>query len=314
MISWRYHVVSLVAVVLAFGLGVLAGTLVVGDDLVKQLRENTNEAQRERDAAEELAGRFSAFAQGLRPTLRDDALLGEEAIVIVMEGVSGPVQRTVQELGDAGVEVLATLELTRPLAQPEVEENASILGTILDLPGADPEVLRAGIAGALASRLGEGVFPEADDVLGRLLEEGFVTADRDLEPATLLGIGGPGQLVVIVAGGIDPEGHPAPDALLVPLADRLVQLNVSTTAVGPTDDPYGFIAAIRDSPEIPDCSLVTVDDLDLEGIGGITMVLGIDRLLADDDPAFRPGGDYGFGGDAMMVVPGADEPPPSCRA
>ena len=314
MISWRYHVVSLVAVVLAFGLGVLAGTLVVGDDLVKQLRENTNEAQRERDSAEELADRFAAFAQGLRPTLRDDVLLGEEAVVVVMEGVSGPVQRTVQELGDAGVEILATLELTRPLAEPEVEENASILGTILDLPGADPEVLREGIAGALASRLGEGVLPEDDDVLGQLLEEGFVTADRDLEPATLLGIGGPGQLVVVVAGGIDPEGLPAPDALLVPLADRLVQLDVPTTAVGPTDDPYGFVAAIRESPEIPDCALVTVDDLDLEGIGGITMVMGIEQLLADGDPAFRPGGDYGFGSDAMMVVPGADEPPPSCRA
>jgi hypothetical protein len=312
VISWRYHVVSLVAVVLAFGLGVLAGTLVVGDDLVGQLRENTNEAQQERDAAEELADRYAAFAAGLRPTLRDDALLGEEAVVVVMEGVSGPVQRTVQELGDAGVEVLATLELTRALAEPEVEENATVLETILDLPGADPEDLRRGIAGALAIRLAGG--PEDDDVLGQLLEEGFVTADRDLEPATLLGIGGPGQLVVVVAGGTDPEAIPTPDALLVPLADRLVQLDVPTTAVGPTDDPYGFVAAIRRSPEIPDCALVTVDDLDLEGIGGITMVLGIERFLAADDPTFRPGGDYGFGRDAMMVVPGADEPPQSCRA
>jgi hypothetical protein len=59
--------------------------------------------------------------------------------------------------------------------------------------------------------------------------------------------------------------------------------------------------------------MVTVDDIDLEGIGGITMVMGIERLLADDDTTFRPGGDYGFAGDSMMVVPGADEPPQSCR-
>lgn len=312
MISWRYHVVSLVAVVLAFGLGVLAGTLVVGDDLVDRLRRNTEEAQRERAVAEELAERYVVFAQGLRPTLRDDALLGEEAVVVVMEGVSGPVQRTVQELGDAGVEVLATLELTRALA--ETEENASVLETILDLPGADPEDLRQGVTGALALRLAAGVLPEDDDVLGQLLEEGFVAADRDLESATLLGIGGPGQLVVVVAGGTDPQGLPAPDALLVPLAARLVELEVPTTAVGPTDDPYGFVTAVRESPEIPDCALVTVDDLDLEGIGGITMVSGIERFLTADDQTFRPGGDYGFGSDAMMVVPGADEPPQSCRA
>jgi Copper transport outer membrane protein, MctB len=314
VISWRYHVVSLVAVVLAFGLGVLAGTLVVGDDLVNQLRRNTEEAQRDRDVAEELAERYVAFAQGLRPTLLDDTLLGEEAVVVAMDGVSGLAQRTVQELGDAGVEVLATLELTRALAEPEVEENATVLETILDLPGGDAEDLRRGIAGALAIRLAAGVLLEEEDVLGQLLEEGFVTADRDLEPGALLGIGGPGQLVVVVAGGTAPAGFPAPEALLVPFAERLEGLDVPTTAVGPIEDPYGFVASIREAPDIPDCAMVTVDDLDLEGIGGITMVLGIDRLLADDDPVFRPGGDYGFGGDAMMVVPGADEPPQSCRA
>ena len=100
----------------------------------------------------------------------------------------------------------------------------------------------------------------------------------------------------------------------IPFFERLVQLGTPTSGVGPTDDPFGLVSAIREAPGIADCASVTVDDLDLEGIGGITMVMGIERLLADGDPAFRPGGDYGFGSDAMMVVPGADEPPPSCRA
>ena len=314
MISWRYHVVSLVAVVLAFGLGILAGTLVVGDDLVKQLRRNTNEARRDRDAAEALSRRYAAFAGGLRPTLRDDALLGEEAIVIAMDGVDGSVSRSVQELGDAGVDVLVTLELTRSLAEPEVEENAAVLETILDLPGADPETLRQTVADALAARLAGGVVPGEDDVLGDLLEEGLVTADRDLDPAGLVGIGGAGQLVVLVAGGSVPTDFPTPDAMLLPLTERLVRLGVPTTAGGPTEDPYGFVTAVRGAPEIADCAAVTVDDIDLEGVGGITMVMGIERLLADSDPPFRPGGDYGFADDAMMVVPGADERPQSCRA
>jgi hypothetical protein len=58
--------------------------------------------------------------------------------------------------------------------------------------------------------------------------------------------------------------------------------------------------------------MVTVDDIDLEAIGGITLTMGIDRLLEDPDPEFRPGGDYGLDDDSMMVVPGAD-PPESCR-
>lgn len=313
MISWRYHVVSLVAVVLAFGLGILAGTLVVGDDLVKVLRRNTEQAQSGRDAAVALADRYAAFATGLRRTLRDDALLGEEAVVITLDGVDGPAPRAVQELGAAGVEVLATLSLTRGLVETENEENASLLEAVLGLPATDPEDLRQAIAGSLATRLAEGVLPGEDDVLGRFLEEGFVTSDRDLDPAGLLGIGGAGRLVVFAAGGAAPPDVPAPEDLLVPLTDRLVRLGVAVSAVGPSEDPYGFVAAIREAPGIPDCSLVTVDDLDLEGIGGITMVMGIDRFLANEDPVFRPGGDYGVRGDSMMIVAGADEPPQSCR-
>jgi hypothetical protein len=313
VISWRYHVVSLVAVVLAFGLGILAGTLVVGDDLVKQLRENTNEAQRGREAAEALADRYAAFVTGLRASLQDDVLAGREAVVIAMDGVDGPAARAVQELTDAGAEVLATLELARALAEPDVEENASVLETVLDLPAGDPEELRQAVAGAIAIRLAAGVLPGQDDLLGHLLEQGLVTADRDLDPAALVGIGGSGQLVVLVAGGSVPTDHPGPEALLVPLTQRLVRLDAATTAAGPTEDPYGFVAAVRASPEIPDCSLVTVDDLDLAGIGGITLVMAIARQVADEDPTFRPGGDYGVGGDAMMIVPGADEPPQSCR-
>jgi len=313
VISWRYHVVSLVAVVLAFGLGILAGTSVINEGLVNEIRRNYSEAVQQRDAARADAAFAEDFIRSLEPTLRDDALLGEEAVVITLDGVDGPAQRAVQELGAAGVEVLATLSLTRSLAETENEENAPVLEEILGLPAADPEDLRLAITGALATRLAEGVFQGNDDVLGRFLEEGFVTADRDLDPAGLLGIGGADQLVVIVAGGVAPEGFPGPVDLLVPLTDRLVRLGVPTTAAGPSEDAYGFVSAVRGAPEIPDCSLVTVDDLDLEGVGGITMVLGITRLLADDDLVFRPGADYGVRGDSMMVLAGADEPPQSCR-
>jgi hypothetical protein len=313
VISWRYHVVSLVAVVLAFGLGILAGTSVIDEGLVDEIQRNYTDAVQQRDAARADAAFAEEFIQSLQPTLRDDALLGEEGVVITLDGVDGPAQRAAQELEAAGVEVVATLSLTRSLAETENEENASVLETILGLPAADPEGLRQAIAEAFAIRLDVGVLPGEDDVLGRLLEEGFVTADRDLDAAGLLSIGGTGQIVVIVAGGVAPEGFPTPEDLLVPLTDRLVRLGVPTTAAGPSEDAYGFVTAVRGAPEIPDCSLVTVDDLDLEGVGGITMVMGIDRLLADEDPVFRPGADYGVRGDSMMVVVGADEPPQSCR-
>ncbi len=311
MISWRYHVVSLVGVVLAFGLGILAGTSVLDDRFVDQLERNNAEARRERDAAVALTNLYERFAVGLQPALRDGVLVGEEAIIVTMDGVDRPAQRTVDELTTAGVEVLATLELTRGLAEPEIEENAAALEGILSVSGSDPEALRDEVADALAVRLAVGALSEEDDVLGDLLTDGFVTADRDLEPGALLGIGGEGQLVVIAAGGPPPAGFPGPDALLVPFTERLVGLDVATAAVGPVEDAYGFVSAVRDTNGIPDCSMVTVDDIDL-AIGGITLAMAIDRFLNDADAQVRPGGDYGIRGDS--ILPGAAEPPDSCLA
>jgi Copper transport outer membrane protein, MctB len=309
VISWRYHVVSLVAVVLAFGLGILAGTSVLDDRFVEQLEQNNAEARRERDAAVALTNLYERFAVGLQPTLRDGILIGEDAVVVTLDGVDRPAQRTVDELTAAGADVLATLELTRGLAEPEIEENTAALEGILGVSGSDPEVLRDEVADALAVRLAVGALSEEDDVLGDLLAEGFVTADRDLEPEALLGIGGAGQLVVIAAGGPEPAGFPDADAFLVPFTERLVELEVTTAAVGPVDDVYGFVSAVREANGIPDCSMVTVDDIDL-AIGGVTLAMAIDRYLRDPDPQVRPGGDYGIGGDS--IVPGAGEPPDSC--
>lgn len=310
MISWRYHVVSLVAVVLAFGLGILAGTSVLDDRFVRQLEQNNAETRQERDAAVALANLYERFAVGLQPTLRDDVLVGEDAVVVTVDGVDGPAQRAVEELTAAGADVLTTFELTRRLFEPEIPENAAVLEGILGLAVSDPDSLGGQIAEALADRLAVGAFAEEDDMLGELLAEGFVTADRDLEPEALLGIGGAGQIVVIAAGGPRPSGFPEPDTFLVPFTERLVGLDVTTAAVGPTEDAYGFVSAIRDANGIADCSMVTVDDIDLVGIGGITLVMAIDRFLDDADPQVRPGGDYGVRGDS--IVPGAGEPPDSC--
>jgi hypothetical protein len=311
MISWRYHVVSIVAVVLAFGLGILAGTSVIGEGFAITLQKNYDEAIRQRDDALAQVALYERFAEALQPTLRADALVGEEAVVVTSEGVERPARQAADALTASGVDVLATLQLTRRLAEPEIEDNVAALQGILGLSASDPQALSTGVAEALAERLAVGSLAAEDDVLGALLAGGFVTADRDLEAEALLGIGGAGQLVVIAAGGPRPTRSPAPEAILVPFTERLVRLDAPTVAVGPMEDGYGFVAAVRDANEIPDCSMVTVDDIDLAGIGGITLAMAIDRLRDDADPTVRPGGDYGIRGDS--IVPGAADPPDSCR-
>jgi hypothetical protein len=312
VISWRYHVVSIVAVVLAFGLGILAGSSVVGDELVEQLRINTEEARNERDEALATVERYRGFVEALQPTLRDGALVGEEAVVVTTDGADAPVQPTVDELTAAGVEVLATLALDRRLTDVETEENVDAMEDVLGLAGSDPNALPGRMADALAVRMAVGPEEGEEDLLGALMAAGLITADRDLDEEDLLDIGGAGQLVVVAAGGrAVPEDVGAPEVLLVPFTERLVQLGSAASGVGPVDDTYGFVRSVREEPDILDCAMVTVDDVDLEVLGGITLVMGIERFLDDPDPEFRPGGDYGLEGDS--VLPGGADPPESCR-
>jgi hypothetical protein len=309
VISWRYHVVSIVAVVLAFGLGILAGTSVVNDEFVRELRENTEEAQDQRDLALALVAIYERFAEALQPTLRDAVLEGREAVVITMEGVDRPARRTIDELAAAGVDPLTTIELTRRLVEPD-PGDVTALQEILGTTSGDAPFLQTLIGEALAARLAFGPDGDPDDVLAALLDEGFVTADRDLDHAALQEVGGVTQTIVVAAGGEPPPGLPAPAALLLPFTEDLVRLDAPVAIVGPRDDGYGLVEAVRAAGGIPDCSVVTVDDIDLS-IGGIALVIGLDRLLDDPDPEFRPGGDYGVAGDA--IIPGG-EPPASCRA
>ena len=199
MISWRYHVVSIVAVILAFGLGILAGTSVVGDRFARDLQLNYDEAIGERDAALDMVALQQRFADALGPTLRDGVLTGEEAVVVTVAGVDGPAQIAVDELTAAGADVLATLTIDRRLTDVPDDDTVSVIEEILGVTGTDPDSLEARIADALAVRLAVG--PDGDtDLLGALLAAGLITADRDLDEDALLGIGGAGQLVVVAAG------------------------------------------------------------------------------------------------------------------
>jgi hypothetical protein len=309
VISWRYHVVSIVAVILAFGLGILAGSSVVNERFIRDLQLNYDEAIRERDAAQDVVDEYERFAEALQPTLRDGVLEGREAVVVTMEGVDRPARRTVEELAAAGVDPLTTIELTRRLLEPDPDDLAA-LQQILGTSSGDAAFLRTLVGEALAARMALGPDADSDDVLAALLDEGFVTADRDLDHAALQEIGGVAQTIVLAAGGEPPPGLPGPPTLLLPFTEDLVQLDAPVAVVGPRDDGYGLVGAVRADGGIADCSLVTVDDIDLS-LGGIALVMGLDRLLDDPDPEFRPGGDYGVEGDA--IVPGAD-PPASCRA
>jgi hypothetical protein len=95
MISFRYHLVSIVAVFLALALGVLLGTTVVNQGLIDDLNRRTDAAVKRvdelNDQVRDLEGQvrtWEAFGAVAQPLLVDGQLVGRQAVIATMDDVN----------------------------------------------------------------------------------------------------------------------------------------------------------------------------------------------------------------------------------
>jgi hypothetical protein len=303
VISFRYHIVTIVAVFLALAVGLLAGSAFVEPGLVRQLRNQTDNltAQvREGEAAlsearDEVAG-LDGFVEAALPYLIQNRLLGEQVVVVAQDGVEDAVLgQTQRSLLDAGANVLAVISTRDQIASADPDTQAR-LAELLGRPDATAEELPGIAAAALASRLANGNagVPE-EDLLRQLLDDGFLApAGPALSEADLLEIGSDGQVVVVLAGGQEEEPDVAPGAFAVPLVLELSGWGVPVAAGESATTLVRFVQELRDGGTE---GVVTVDDLD-RSMGGAALVLGLDELLATGE-----GGAYGIKDGARLLPP-----------
>jgi copper transport outer membrane protein MctB len=307
VISFRYHLVSIVAVFLALATGVLVGTTVLDQGIVATLEARTRQFERDADelrarvaTLEEQLARSRGFSEEVLPLLVSGELAGTPVVVVTHEGVDGPlVARAVQALDLADADVVAELSMA-PRMTPRDDASLDELATILGVELATPDALASQAAVAVADRLSsgpDGSAPE-DDLLAQLLSGGFlVSRGGDLTESDLASIGGEGVVVVVLAGGEDqPAANPGP--FLVPLVEQLVRLEMPTAAGESASTVYRFVPVIRSDTELDGADgIVTVDDLD-EAPGAVSLVLGLDQLLV-----IGRGGHYGFKDGATGSLP-----------
>lgn len=323
MINFRYHVVSIVAVFLALGIGIIMGTSVIDRAVVDRLErqqdslsknvddvraENNRlrgELRAERDASRELAEQGSE-------RLLDGALEGVPVLLVGARGAEADgLDDFMALLARAKADQVGTLWLTDRFTlddEGEVRDLAEALGFRAD---ASVGTLRSAAVNRLARALRPviGTPTPDDDSAGVILamrEKGFLDFDvaEGGDPSVFPTLP-PTTRIVVVSG----SGAPVPDRLLtLPLLRSLLAARPDRGPVpvlaasghpAATSEDDTFIGPIRDDELLVD-KLSTVDDLD-DFSGRVAAVLALGDL---GEGRF---GHFGRGEGAQRLLPAPAE-------
>jgi Copper transport outer membrane protein, MctB len=332
MINFRFHIVSLTAVLLALGIGLVLGTTFLDDALEQTLKKQLNDLEASlasaRQRNDELTRQLKAYQEEsatldeqLGERLYPGQLSNDPVLVVATKGVDKKwVDETMLVLGQANAQVLGTWWLTDRLNLDD-DQKVSDLAKALELTTDDADRLRR----SFAEQMGDVLFGPTDTdiaagavapgraeppLVARLRTAGFLDyqmpdgADGDIVQLPTAGL-----RVVVVDG---PGAQVAPDQIVEPLLSRLAEDGpVPVVAVQPLpvpeDEPAKdeeppatpLVEQIRDDGKLKD-RLSTVDDLDRVA-GHAALVLA----AADARPGTPEIGHYGATDGADRLLPPA---------
>lgn len=308
MIDFRYHLISLIAVFLALGLGILMGSVVLSEKYVRRLENRVAQFEEEVDARREEVSAlndridsFQEFALESQPRLIEGALAGEEVVLFETDGTDEAFLETLAEtIEEAGGTVVSTVTLTDRFAlsdQPERDQLALILGSPL---GKAPELrAQAGAllgqraAGAAASRVAPGAEGGQTQRLMALIEsledEGFIgISSSETTPI-------PAGASFVVAGGSTDERFEGAVELSKALALGLADRESAVLVAEPTTSVWELVQEVRDDGQLS--AAVSSADHAETVPGRVAVVLGLDMAI---DGLL---GHYGVTDGASGVIP-----------
>jgi hypothetical protein len=331
MINFRFHLVSLVAVFLAMGLGILVGSTVIDQKIVNRLdREidsvRTENAKRKAEG-KELAQQNSELQEYLEltaPFVVDGRLDGQSVAIVPERGVDGGVVKKTQTLlRGAGADVPAVLWLDDSWLL-DTDQRRADLEAAVAVTG-DDTAMRSRALGLLARRLASGptsttgstststprstttlratgtttTLPPVD-VLTALDDAGFLSV-TDGDASELATFPDRAAHVLVVTGD---KSHFLGAGITSAFARALMQADLPAAVAAVYDagsdsanapERGAALASILDD-RILSKAVSTVDDLELEqGRVAATLALG---LVANGAI-----GHYGYGSDASAPLP-----------
>jgi hypothetical protein len=303
VISFRYHLVSIIAVFLALALGIVVGTTALNGPITKDLRSQVHDARKQRDAlaaqVRVLQGRVDdagKFASTYGSQLVAGSLNGKNVLEIVLPGASNAMQDGIaQQVDAAGGKITGKVTLTNAYLDPSRGAGITSLATgpahpvgltLPETPNADQ------LGGALLAYvlLGHGQQTDITQVLGGFSELHMVSTDRqNITPSTT---------VVVLGHGAIPAHNYAGTAELS-LVTALARAGGHVVVAGDQTSATkgGLVALVRNS-QAARGAVSTVDDAD-NAFGQVSSVLAL--AGANNGQIGQYG--TGHGADAMFPSP-----------
>jgi hypothetical protein len=323
MINFRFHLVSLVAVFLAMGLGILVGSSFIDQKIVNRLDTEIDRVSKENDKrraeSKELAKQNSDlqdFAELTAPFVVDGRLDGQSVAIVAEPGVDrGTVKKTQTLLRGAGADVPAVLWLDDSWLL-DTDQRRTDLETALHVTG-DDTTMRSRAFTLLARRLASApptttsstststpgstttTLPPVD-VLTALQDAGFLNV-TDGNASELTTFPDRAAHVLVVTGD---KSHFLGAGITSAFAQALMKADLPAAVAAVYDagndaskapERGAALASILDD-RVLSKAVSTVDDLELEqGRVAATLALG---LVANGAI-----GHYGYGSDASAPLP-----------
>jgi hypothetical protein len=289
VLSFRFHIVSLIAVFLALAIGIATGSTFVDRAIVDSLQDRVDTVSANLDARRaenrELGGhidQLEAYVGDSAPWLVEDRLNGRSVVVVAERGIADePVEAQVELLRQAGADVPGIVWLEPELALEQDEDRAALVEALeLD------EDEAAAALGAALTRLAAEDPEEAGEALAALVDAGFAEVDaaggESVEPTDVRMASGSALLVTgqeSELGGGEVTARVA-EALLSAGANVLVGEVYRVVDEG--DEGHlergEVLATILDDADLRD-QVATDDALDLVR-GRTAAVLALEELAA----------------------------------
>lgn len=302
MISFRYHLVSIIAVFLALALGIVVGTTALNGPITTDLRKQVNSLKGDRSAlalqVKTLQGQVSdanQFATSFSAQIVNGALTKQDVVIIGLPGTVGSVTDGIaKEIDAAGGRVSGQVQLTAAYIDQRRGGDVISLATTDHPPCVTlPEVSDPGqVGGALLAAVVLGKGCQQSDLTQ------VISGFSELHMISVSGSITPSMTVIVVGTGSMSSGSYAAQTELS-LVTALQQAGGHVVVAG---DPAsavkaGIVASVRNTAA--DKSTVsTIDNAD-SAIGQVSSVLALAGITKSSV------GHYGTGkgADAMFPIP-----------